>query len=125
MREGQVKERQMMKGQRMERYIVHILRFVASSIFLGAMFTVALQTRSLAASSAAAPAASTSDKQDKNARPQPPGDGERAFRQNCSRCHQAPESFPPQISGTIVRHMRVRASLSSADERAILKFLNP
>jgi cytochrome c5 len=108
----------------MERSIMRISRLLASSIFLGAMLTVALQTRSVAASSAA-PAASSPDKQDKNARPQPPSDGERAFRQNCSRCHQAPESFPPRISGTIVRHMRVRASLSAEDERAILKFLNP
>lgn len=51
--------------------------------------------------------------------------GERVFKQNCSRCHEAPQSFPPQISGTIVRHMRVRASLSAQDEKALLKFLNP
>ncbi len=96
-----------------------------SYAFLGAILTVVVPTKSLAASSAPGPAAASSDKQDKNARPQPTSEGERGFRQNCSRCHQAPESFPPQISGTIVRHMRVRASLSSENERAILKFLNP
>lgn len=53
------------------------------------------------------------------------GNGERKFQQNCSRCHQAPEGFPPHISGTIIRHMRVRASLSAQDERDILRFLNP
>jgi len=47
------------------------------------------------------------------------------FQRHCSRCHNAPEGFPPQISGTIIRHMRVRASLSAADERAILRFMNP
>jgi mono/diheme cytochrome c family protein len=52
-------------------------------------------------------------------------DGQRVFAQNCSRCHTAPESFPPSISGTIVRHMRVRASLSKQDEQALLHFLNP
>jgi hypothetical protein len=52
-------------------------------------------------------------------------EGERGFKQNCSRCHEAPQSFPPQISGTIVRHMRVRASLSERDEKLILEFLNP
>jgi cytochrome c5 len=52
-------------------------------------------------------------------------DGQRVFEQNCSRCHTAPESFSPNISGTIVRHMRVRASLSKADEQALLRFLNP
>lgn len=52
-------------------------------------------------------------------------DGERVFHQNCSRCHNAPQSFSPSISGAIVRHMRIRANLSRQDERAILRFLNP
>ncbi len=51
--------------------------------------------------------------------------GERIFQQNCARCHNAPESFLPSISGTIVRHMRVRASLSREDEKKLLHFLNP
>jgi cytochrome c5 len=54
-----------------------------------------------------------------------PNRGEKVFQQNCSRCHNAPQGFSPRISGTIVRHMRVRASLSAADEKALLKFLNP
>jgi len=52
-------------------------------------------------------------------------EGERVFQQNCSRCHAAPEGFSPRISGTIARHMRVRASLSQHDEQALLRFLNP
>lgn len=52
-------------------------------------------------------------------------EGERIFAQNCSRCHNAPEGFSPRISGTIVRHMRVRANLSQHDEQALLHFLNP
>lgn len=51
--------------------------------------------------------------------------GERVFKQNCARCHEPPQSFPPQISGTIIRHMRVRASLSAADEKVVLEFMNP
>jgi cytochrome c5 len=51
--------------------------------------------------------------------------GEKKFKQNCSRCHEAPQSFSPRITGTILRHMRVRASLSQQDEREILGFLNP
>lgn len=51
--------------------------------------------------------------------------GELKFKQNCSRCHEAPQAFSPRISGTILRHMRVRASLSEADEKEILRFLNP
>jgi cytochrome c5 len=52
-------------------------------------------------------------------------EGTRIFQQNCSRCHNTPEGFSPRISGTIVRHMRVRASLSKHDEEALLRFLNP
>jgi cytochrome c5 len=51
--------------------------------------------------------------------------GDRAFKQNCARCHDAPQGFSPRISGTVIRHMRIRASLSEQDERAILHFLNP
>ncbi len=60
---------------------------------------------------------------DKNA--SHPEEGERVFQQQCSRCHAAPESFSPRISGTVVRHMRVRASLSQSDEQNLLRFLNP
>lgn len=52
-------------------------------------------------------------------------DGQQVFDQNCSRCHNAPQGFSPRISGTVARHMRVRAGLSSEDEKAILRFLNP
>jgi len=51
--------------------------------------------------------------------------GEQKFQQNCSRCHNAPQELSPRISGTVVMHMRVRASLSEADARAILRFLAP
>jgi cytochrome c5 len=51
--------------------------------------------------------------------------GEQKFQQNCSRCHNAPQELSPRISGTVVMHMRVRASLSEADAKAILRFLAP
>jgi mono/diheme cytochrome c family protein len=96
---------------------MRIWKLFPSCIFLAAILFLAFHTSGLAAASP--------DKRDKALRPQPSSEGERAFRQNCSRCHNAPEGFPPQISGTITRHMRVRANLSREDERAILKFLNP
>ncbi|WP_433971920.1 hypothetical protein [Tunturiibacter lichenicola] len=52
-------------------------------------------------------------------------DGQKAFEENCSRCHTTPQGFSPRISGTVARHMRVRAGLSKEDEQAILRFLNP
>ena len=54
-----------------------------------------------------------------------PDRGQRVFEQNCARCHNAPQGFPPGISGTIAMHMRVRAGLSDADYKALRQFLNP
>jgi cytochrome c5 len=56
---------------------------------------------------------------------QPQDEGTHIFQQNCSRCHNTPEGFSPRISGTVVRHMRVRASLSKHDEDLLLRFFNP
>jgi cytochrome c5 len=55
----------------------------------------------------------------------PDNQGERKFRENCNRCHKAPDELSPRITGTVLLHMRVRASLSAADEKAILHYLAP
>jgi cytochrome c5 len=52
-------------------------------------------------------------------------EGQRIFQRQCSSCHNAPEGFSPRISGTVVRHMRVRANLSQHEEEALLRFFNP
>lgn len=54
-----------------------------------------------------------------------PDRGQQVFNQNCSRCHNPPEGFSPNISGSIAMHMRVRAGLSEADYKALRHFLNP
>ncbi len=54
-----------------------------------------------------------------------PDVGQRKFDANCGRCHSAPEQLSPSITGTVVRHMRVRANLSAEDEKDILRFLAP
>jgi hypothetical protein len=51
--------------------------------------------------------------------------GERAFQANCGRCHTPPEQLNTRITGTVLRHMRVRALLSAQDEHDILKYLAP
>jgi mono/diheme cytochrome c family protein len=51
--------------------------------------------------------------------------GQQVYKQNCARCHNAPNGFSSNISGTIAMHMRVRAGLSDADYKALRKFLNP
>ncbi len=54
-----------------------------------------------------------------------PAPGERKFQANCGRCHNPPEQLSPRIAGAVLRHMRVRASLSAEDERDILRYLAP
>ncbi len=55
----------------------------------------------------------------------PEDPGERVFAANCSRCHQAPMSLSPRITGTVIMHMRTRARLSQQDQRLLLKYLAP
>jgi mono/diheme cytochrome c family protein len=50
-------------------------------------------------------------------------EGEKRFRANCGRCHTAPPKFPPRMMGTIVRHMRVRATLTDQDMRLVLRYM--
>lgn len=96
-----------------------IQKLIIGNIVLAALIPVLAQTK----------AASPHGKEE--GAPAPPANssetarGQEVFQQNCSRCHNAPQQFPPQISGTILRHMRVRASLSAADEKALLQFMNP
>jgi cytochrome c5 len=54
-----------------------------------------------------------------------PDVGQRKFDANCGRCHSFPEQLSPSLTGTVVRHMRVRANLSAQDEQDILRFLAP
>jgi cytochrome c553 len=61
----------------------------------------------------------------KNKKPASTNAGERAFQANCGRCHNPPEQLSPRITGTVLRHMRVRALLSPQDEHDILKYLAP
>ncbi len=51
--------------------------------------------------------------------------GERAFNNNCARCHRPPMTIPPQATGTIIMHMRVRARLSQQEEKDLLHYLAP
>jgi hypothetical protein len=49
--------------------------------------------------------------------------GELRFRANCGRCHNAPQKFPPRMMATILRHMRVRATITDEDRRLILFYM--
>lgn len=50
-------------------------------------------------------------------------EGEQRFRANCGRCHAAPHKFPPRMMATIVRHMRVRATITDEDMHLILFYM--
>ena len=49
--------------------------------------------------------------------------GEQRFRANCGRCHAAPQKFPPRMMATVLRHMRVRATITQEDMRLVLFYM--
>ena len=49
--------------------------------------------------------------------------GEQRYRANSGRCHNAPQKFPPRMMATILRHMRVRATITDEDRRLILFYM--
>lgn len=95
------------------------LKLIAAFTFLAALIPV------LAQIAAARPNGKSEQKKKSEPSSAEIDRGQQVFEQNCSRCHNAPGSIPPQITATILRHMRVRASLSEADERSLLRFMNP
>ena len=50
-------------------------------------------------------------------------EGEKRFHSNCARCHAAPPKFAPRVMATIVRHMRVRATITDEEARLILHYM--
>lgn len=49
--------------------------------------------------------------------------GEQSFHANCGRCHAAPQKFPPRMMKTVLRHMRVRATITDEDMRLVLFYM--
>jgi cytochrome c5 len=50
-------------------------------------------------------------------------EGEKRFRANCGRCHATPQKFPPRMMATVLRHMRVRATITDQDMRLVLFYM--
>lgn len=50
-------------------------------------------------------------------------EGERRYHANCGRCHAAPQKFPPRMMATVLRHMRVRATITADDQKLILFYM--
>lgn len=94
----------------------------AALLFMAMFAALAAAAKTEDAKSKDAPAASATtgnNAQSETARLE----GEKRFRANCSRCHAAPPKFPPRMMGTIVRHMRVRATITDEDMRLILRYM--
>ena len=51
-------------------------------------------------------------------------DPAQAYKANCLRCHAEPRKFSEREMVTVMRHMRVRANLTEAEEKAILRYLS-
>ncbi|ADW71172.1 hypothetical protein AciX9_3894 (plasmid) [Granulicella tundricola MP5ACTX9] len=100
---------------RLLKFSLAVTAMMSSSVLLWA----ATQSQAAAGQAAKKPVTTSRPAQ------QPQDDGDQIFQQQCSRCHNAPEGFSPRISGTIARHMRIRASLSKHEEEQLLHFLNP
>jgi cytochrome c5 len=110
----------------MERkMIVRDKHLLPCTLILTAMVAAVWAVAPAASQQTTQPAKSQQAAPAQQQKPQREEAGERIFNQNCTRCHATPEGFSPRISGTIMRHMRVRASLSQRDEQELLHYLNP
>ncbi len=50
-------------------------------------------------------------------------DGELVYRNNCTRCHTTIHVFSPRMMATVVRHMQVKAGLTTSERGAVLEYL--
>ncbi len=97
------------------RIIILTSALALASVFAG----VAQDAPSPAKAETAAKPATPSDQEAAAMRVE----GERRFHANCGRCHAAPHRFAPRMMATIVRHMRVRATITDEDMRLILFYM--
>ncbi|HET9166303.1 MAG TPA: cytochrome c [Candidatus Angelobacter sp.] len=92
---------------------------VASALSLGSMANAGSGGKDTGKDSPAATASAEQSAQNETMHVE----GEKRFRSNCGRCHAAPPKFPPRMMATIVRHMRVRATITDQDMRLILRYM--
>jgi cytochrome c5 len=92
---------------------------VASALSLGLMANASSGGKDTVKDSPAPAVSSEQSVQNENTH----FEGEKRFRSNCGRCHTAPPKFPPRMMATIVRHMRVRATITQQDMHLILRYM--
>ena len=92
---------------------------VASAMSLGLMANASSGGKDAAKDSTAASVSGEQGAQNENMH----FEGEKRFRSNCGRCHAAPPKFPPRMMATVLRHMRVRATVTAEDQKLILFYM--
>lgn len=93
---------------------------IATMLVLAAMALAVAAPAAPSSGKSATAAAGDRSAQDDTLRLQ----GEKRFRANCGRCHTAPPKFAPRMTATIVRHMRVRATITDEDMHLILRYMS-
>ncbi len=94
-------------------------RLAIAALLFGSWLLAFAGSKAPGAAATAAPVVSTVKPQERSSQ----FEGEQRFRTNCGRCHQAPHKFPPRMMATIIRHMRVRATLTDEDMKSILSYM--
>jgi cytochrome c5 len=94
------------------------IKIITASLTLTLLSVLCAAVNSPRTNSATAPVAQSSAQADAMRL-----EGEKRFRANCGRCHAAPQKFPPRIMATVVRHMRVRATITDEDMRLVLYYM--
>jgi mono/diheme cytochrome c family protein len=95
------------------------IKITVLTIFLAVLSIVCAMAEPRKKDSSGAPFVSSSATDDDTLRVE----GEQRYRANCGRCHAAPEKFPPRMMATVLRHMRVRATITDEDMRLILHYM--
>ena len=96
----------------MKRALLSLCMLAAAAVWAG-------ERKTDSAEPASSTAAVVSNPQHDNDRLE----GERRYRTNCGRCHQPPHKYPPRMMATMIRHMRVRATITDEDMRYIVAYM--
>lgn len=100
------------------------MKGVLACVFVGCAYC-AVQTRAQSVQAQAMAAQSKNRPRTSQTASSSPSEGEIRFEAHCGRCHLPPEDLSPREAKAVIRQMRVRAMLSSEDERLILKYIAP
>jgi len=99
------------------RYRVHLPAFLISLSLLAFVSSLFAGTHGATKDESPAPVIQNADANSMRI------EGEKRYHANCGRCHAAPQKFPPRMMATVLRHMRVRATVTADDQKLILFYM--